>query len=105
MTPGGSRRSGEPSVSEAAEVARAVGTDLDHGLTAAEAGQRLAQHGRNELRGAPPVPIWRRVLAHFQDPLIYLLLAAIVIALAAWWLEGRVGWPVDAIVMTSGRCA
>ena len=89
----------DPSVTDAAEVARAVGADLERGLTAAEASQRLAQNGRNELRGAPPLPTWRRVLAHFQDPLIYLLLAAIVIALAAWFLEGRAGWPVDAIVI------
>jgi P-type Ca2+ transporter type 2C len=91
----------DPSLTDAAEVARAVGADLERGLTADEAGQRLAQHGRNVLRGAPPLPTWRRVLAHFEDPLIYLLLAAIVIALAAWWIEGRSGWPVDAIVIAA----
>ena len=96
-------RPDDPSVADAAGVARAVGADLDRGLTAAEASQRLAQNGRNELRGAPPVPTWRRVLAHFQDPLIYLLLAAIAIALTAWWLEGRSGWPVDVIVIAVGQ--
>ena len=90
---------GDPSVTDAAAVARALGADLERGLTAAEAERRLAEQGRNELRGAPPQPTWRRLLAHFQDPLIYLLLAAIVIALAAWFLEGRAGWPVDAIVI------
>ena len=45
------------------------------------------------------MPAWRRALAHFNDPLIYLLLAAITIALVAWLIEGRVGWPVDAIVI------
>jgi hypothetical protein len=38
------------------------------------------------------------MLAQFQDPLIYLLLGAIVIALIAWLIEGRPGWPVDAIM-------
>ena len=90
---------GDPTVADVAEVARAVGADLERGLTAAEAARRLAEQGRNELRGAPPLPTWRRVLAHFQDPLIYLLLAATAIALVAWFLEGRVGWPVDAIVI------
>ncbi len=80
-------------------MAHAVGADLEHGLTAAEASRRLVEHGPNELRGAPPLPTWRRALAHFQDPLIYLLMAAIAFALAAWWLEGRVGWPVDALVI------
>jgi len=89
----------DPSVTGAAEVARDLGADLERGLTATEAARRLAEQGRNELRGAPPLPTWKRVLAHFQDPLIYLLLAAIVIALAAWFLEGRVGWPVDAVVI------
>jgi P-type Ca2+ transporter type 2C len=95
------RTKSDPSLCDAADVAHTVGADLERGLGAAEAATRLAQNGRNELRGTPPLPTWRRVLAHFQDPLIYLLLAAIVIALAAWWLEGRAGWPVDAIVIAA----
>jgi len=89
----------DPSIEDVDEVVRALGTDLEHGLTSAEASRRLAQEGPNELRSAPPVPAWRRILAQFQDPLIYLLLAAVVISLAAWVIEGRVGWPVDALVI------
>ena len=89
----------DPSIKDANEVARALGTDLERGLTSEEAARRLAAEGPNELRSAPPVPVWRRILAQFQDPLIYLLLAAIVISLVAWVIEGRVGWPVDAIVI------
>ena len=89
----------DPSIKDANEVARALGTDLEHGLTSAEAARRLAAEGPNEPRSAPPVPIWRRVLAQFQDPLIYLLLAAIAISLVAWVIEGQVGLPVDAIVI------
>jgi calcium-translocating P-type ATPase len=89
----------EPSTREFDEVARRLGADLERGLGAREAARRLAARGPNELRSAPPVPAWRRVLAQFQDPLIYLLLAAIVISLAAWAIEGRAGWPVDAIVI------
>src|SRR4029453_4886134 len=51
-----------PSIKDANEVARALGTDLEHGLTSAEAARRLAAEGPNELRSAPPGPIWRRVL-------------------------------------------
>jgi P-type Ca2+ transporter type 2C len=47
------------------------------------------------------LPTWRRILARFQDPLIYLLLAAIAIALIAWGIEGWAGWPVDAIVIAA----
>ena len=50
-------------------------------------------------RAKPPVPLWRKVLSQFQDPLIYLLLAAIVISLAAWLAEGAASLPVDAIVI------
>jgi Ca2+-transporting ATPase len=89
----------DPSAADAAQLARELGADLERGLTAAEATRRLAEQGRNELRAAPVPPRWRLLLAHFQDPLIYLLLAAIAISLGAWLLEGRVGWPVDALVI------
>jgi P-type Ca2+ transporter type 2C len=100
-SPGTAGHLADPSVAPVADVALAVHAHLERGLGAAQAAQRLAQDGRNELRGAPPLPTWRRVLAHFQDPLIYLLLAAIAIAIAAWWLEGRSGWPVDALVIAA----
>ena len=92
---------GDASVMDADAVAAALKSDVESGLTAEEAARRLAQHGPNELRAAPRPPAWRRVLAQFQDPLIYLLLAAVAIALVAWWVEGRVGWPVDATVIAT----
>jgi len=86
-------------------VATALAVDVETGLSAQEAARRLAQNGPNELRAAPRPAAWRRVLAQFQDPLIYLLLAAVAVALAAWWVEGRgaggSGWPVDAIVIAA----
>ena len=39
------------------------------------------------------------MLSHFQDPLVYLLLAAVVIAFVAWVIECLVGWPLDGIVI------
>ena len=90
---------GDPSVLETSAVLAALDTDIERGLSATEAAYRLAQNGANELRSAPRIHAWRRALAHFQDPLIYLLLAAVVVATVAWWFEGRVGWPVDAIVI------
>ena len=90
---------GDPSIMDADEVARALGADLERGLASQEAARRLAQEGANELHAEPPVPGWRRFLAQFRDPLIYLLLGAIAISLVAWIIEGRDGWPVDAIVI------
>jgi P-type Ca2+ transporter type 2C len=90
----------DPSLLAGDAVARALGTDVEHGLATAEAARRLAQYGANVLRAKPSQALWRRLLAQFQDPLVYLLLAAVAIALAAWLIEGREGWPVDAIVIT-----
>ena len=84
---------------EPADIANALAADLKTGLSTQDAAARLAKNGPNELKSAPPTPVWRRVLAQFQDPLIYLLLAAIAVALVAWGVEGWVGWPVDAVVI------
>ena len=81
-------------------MVQAVGSDLVHGLTSQDAIRRLEQDGLNELRAAPAQPRWRRILAQFADPLVDLLLAAVVIALVAWVIEGRSGWPVDALVIS-----
>ena len=72
------------SLRDALEVARSLGTDPERGLSAAEAARRLANDGPNALRAAPPVPAWKRILAQFRDPLVYLLVVAIAISLAAW---------------------
>ena len=99
QTPQGSVAMEEHSIRSADDVLKALETDVENGLTSQEAARRLAADGPNELLVKPPTPTWRRILAHFQDPLIYLLLAAIVIALVAWGIEGWVGWPIDAIVI------
>ena len=84
---------------DATDIMAEQETSLAHGLTAAEAARRLTRDGPNELRSAPRVPLWRRVLAQFQDPLVYLLLVAIAISVAAWVVEGSSGLPIDAIVI------
>jgi len=83
----------------ASEVLSALASDAERGLAADEASERLARHGRNELRAAPPPPLWRRIIAQFRDPLVYLLLVAVAISAAAWAIEGASGWPVDALVI------
>ena len=88
-----------PSLQDPGEIAQVLGTDPALGLSSEEAARRLARDGPNELRSAPPMSTWRRVLAQFQDPLIYLLLAAVVVSLVAWAVEGAVGLPVDAMVI------
>jgi len=107
--PAEARRTAPPddlSLIDIADLVLALGTDLEHGLGAEEAATRLRADGPNELRAVPPVPLWRRALAQFRDPLVYLLGAAAAVALAAWWFEGRgrpgaAGWPLDAIVIAA----
>ncbi|UOE42983.1 cation-translocating P-type ATPase [Agromyces larvae] len=89
----------DPSLTDAADVARALAVDPETGLTAAEAARRLAEHGPNELRSTKKNPLWRRILAQFTDPLIILLLVAVAISVVAWIVEGAHGWPIDAVVI------
>ncbi|AQX14710.1 haloacid dehalogenase [Tessaracoccus lapidicaptus] len=82
-----------------ADVTLALAVDPAEGLSLAEVAARREIHGPNELRATPPDPAWRRFLRQFADPLIYLLLAAIVISIIAWAVDGAVGLPVDATVI------
>ncbi|HYG69890.1 MAG TPA: HAD-IC family P-type ATPase, partial [Anaeromyxobacteraceae bacterium] len=83
----------------AADVVAALGGDLERGLSSAEAAERLRRHGRNELPEAPPIPVWRRLLAQFADVLTLLLLVATIVSLAAWWLERESPVPYEALTI------
>jgi P-type Ca2+ transporter type 2C len=90
---------GEPWTTEPTAVAAALDVDPSTGLTRDEAAARLVRFGPNVLDEAPPVPVWRKLLAQFADPLVYLLLAAVAISLATWLLDGATGVPFEAIVI------
>ncbi len=81
------------------EIAAELGTDVRSGLSAADAASRLDRFGPNELDAATAVPTWRKLLAQFADPLIYLLGGAVVVSFLAWTLEGREGVPFEVIVI------
>ena len=70
------------------------------GLTTSEAELRLALHGRNELPSTPPVRMWRRFITQFSSALIYVLLVALVVDLAIWFLQNHAGWPFESIAIT-----
>jgi magnesium-transporting ATPase (P-type) len=89
----------DPSLRDAGAVAAALGVDPAAGLSSAEAARRLAADGPNELAAAPAVPVWRRIIEQLRSPLVYLLLGAAVVAVAAWLAEGAAGWPWDAVVI------
>ena len=83
------------------DVVDAVGTDVDAGLSSSEVEARRQQFGSNEIATADAVPAWKRLLTQFRDPLVLLLLAAIVISLVAWWVDGAEETPIDAIVIAA----
>jgi magnesium-transporting ATPase (P-type) len=91
----------DPSLADVDAVVRDVGSDLVNGLSSAEAASRLVSGGPNTLRSAPPTPLWRQAVGQIHDPLVYLLLVAIVASLVAWAAEGRHGWPVDSLVIAA----
>ena len=70
-----------------------------HGLSSAEAARRLQEAGPNELGAAGSPPWWPKLLTQFRDPLIYLLLVAVVVSTVAWAADGASGSPVDTIVI------
>ena len=51
------------------------------GLTTAECKTRQVKYGHNEIEEDEREPKWKRFIAQFQDPLIYLLILAATIAL------------------------
>jgi Ca2+-transporting ATPase len=62
------------------------------GLSAQEAGRRLAESGPNEITRGEATPIWKQLAAQFASPLIWLLLAASVVS-------GFLGEVADAIAI------
>lgn len=102
IDPAGSR-AGSPQVwqRDVVDIAAELGVDLDVGLSVSEATNRLVRHGQNQLDAATTVPAWRKLLSQFADPLIYLLLVAVVVSFIAWILEGADGTPFEAVVILS----
>lgn len=84
---------------DVAAVVTALKTDVRQGLSEAEARERLVQHGRNELAAKAPVPTWRKILAHFTDVLVLLLIAAATISAAIWWFERGSALPYEALAI------
>jgi len=71
------------------DVAKKLGTDLDHGLAAAEAAARLSQLGPNELIERAGPSFWRLLLDQFRQFLVIILIVAALISFVLGeWLDG-----------------
>ncbi|MFZ4657985.1 MAG: cation-translocating P-type ATPase [Caldilineaceae bacterium] len=80
-------------------VIAALNSDLGRGLTTAEAQQRLAQSGPNQLEAEAATPVWRKFLAQFQDVLVILLLIAAAISVGVWFYERAEPLPYEGLVI------
>jgi len=67
---------------DAADVALSLGSDPARGLSAEEAGARLAQSGPNELHSGEGVKAGRILLEQLTSPLLLLLVGAAVLSVA-----------------------
>jgi len=63
------------------EVIHRYATELDRGLSAAEAQKRIAEAGANELPAGHNVPWWQLFIQQFRDFVVILLIAASAISI------------------------
>jgi P-type Ca2+ transporter type 2C len=64
---------------------------LPAGLSSAEAADRLARYGPNELPRARSTPLWRLIAGQLRDPLILVLIVAAALTLATGdWTDAGV---------------
>lgn len=73
----------------------------ERGLTSAEARLRLAVTGHNSLPAKKPVSFVSQLGRQFANPLIYILLFALLVDFTAWWQHGAQGWPVESLVIAA----
>ncbi len=69
------------------------------GLTAKQVEESRQQHGANTLTQIPPDPLWKKILEGFKDPMIMILLVALVVQVVLFFL-GQSEWfePVGILV-------
>ena len=79
------------------------------GLTEQEVIESRDKYGSNSLTQIPPEPLWKKILSGFKDPMIMILLAALVIQVALF-IFGQSEWfePLGiliAILIANGAAA
>jgi cation-transporting P-type ATPase F len=80
------------------EAAQLLDSNLETGLTEAEADRRNERFGANQLVGKPGKSAWLRFLLQFNQPLLYILLAAgVVTAFLQEWVDSGVIFGVTII--------
>lgn len=69
------------------------------GLSARQVEESRKKHGANTLTQIPPDPLWKKILEGFKDPMIMILLVALVVQVVLFFL-GQSEWfePVGILV-------
>ena len=69
------------------------------GLTAEQVKESRKKHGTNDLTQIPPEPLWKKFLKGFADPMIIILLVALGIQVAMFFM-GKADWyePVGVLI-------
>jgi Ca2+-transporting ATPase len=73
--------------------------DSARGLSSEVARARLAEHGPNAVPEQPGRSLAWRLLRQFHDPLIYLLLFALLADLVVWGYHGAEGVPIESVAI------
>lgn len=66
----------------AKEVLQELDSNVEQGLTSEEAGNRILKYGPNKLPEKKKTPLFLVFLSQFNDPMIYILLAAALLSVA-----------------------
>ena len=66
----------------AKEVLQELDSNVEQGLTSQEAGERLLKYGPNKLPEKKKTPLFLVFLQQFNDPMIFILLAAALLSIA-----------------------
>lgn len=74
------------------DVLQKLKVDAKKGLSSSEVETRRNEYGPNELKEAPPTPLWQLILDQFQDQLVIILLASAVISFVLALLEENESW-------------
>lgn len=69
------------------------------GLTTKQVEESRSKHGSNSLTQIPPDPLWKKILEGFKDPMIMILLVALVVQVVLFFL-GQAEWfePVGILI-------
>ncbi|MDD4532463.1 MAG: HAD-IC family P-type ATPase, partial [Bacilli bacterium] len=80
------------------EIIKKLCADSQNGLSSQEAQKRLDQNGPNELKEAKRESLFKIFIRQFNDPMIYILIAAAVISLVVGIIEQSTDW-IDSIII------